>query len=254
MNSKNIMERCVGLLVLAVMGAFFSSTASAQLLGISVNFQGSGSAMATGDVAGVVPLPNWNNIYTTMQWTNITSPNLVDSSGNSTTTKFTINYGYSSAGGGQANYGNGTTGDVEMLGGSMVYTNSAMISLSNISYSLYDLYIYVGPGETGKTGTKYNGSVTVDGTTVYYQNLINSAYVQATDTTGPASVAAQANYIKFSNLTDASLSIMLKTYDYTNTGIYGFQIVAVPEPSTYMTLTVGGLLLALLCVRRGKKA
>jgi hypothetical protein len=242
-TSKQFINRSLGAMaVLVFLG--FSSVTSAQLMGISVNFQGSGQALSSTDLAGIVPLDNWNNCTTTSSWTNLNFLDLTDSSGADIATVFSVNYGFSSAGGGQANYGNDTAGDRLMLGGSMVFTSGATIRLTNIPYAAYDLYVYVGPGESGKIGASFNGSVAVGDTIFYYKNLINSAYVLSTDTVGPAIDSSSANYVKFGNLTGASLNIVLAAYNYNNSGIYGFQIIAVPEPSVCVLLVIGGLLLA----------
>lgn len=142
----------------------------------------------------------------------------------------------------------------------MVYTSAATINLTGISYSLVDVYVYVGPGESGKYGNaNYNGSVNIGSTTYYYTNINNAAdYVLGTDTVGPANVAAGADYVKFSNvsISGGSLKINLQAFNWGNTGIYGFQIVdvsAIPEPSTYALLLTGVLLLAGLRVRDRKR-
>jgi MYXO-CTERM domain-containing protein len=120
-------------------------------------------------------------------------------------------------------------------------TNSS-VSLSQIPYGLYDVYIYFSSDTAGR-----NGSVS-DGSTTYYFSTLGAAEIgganalltQTTDTIG---TNPGADYALFSGLTGASQTItmdMLSGNDQWG-GIAGFQVVAVPEPDTLALAALGGL-------------
>ncbi len=234
----------VGLLVTAI-GLASSPVVSAQIIGISVNFDGANGTLNSGDVAGVVPLSNWNNVNSTVQWGLDTFSGLIDSTGASVAMTFSAYIGYATSGGGNSGP---NSGDAKMLGGGFAYgSGGGTISITNIPYASYSLYVYVGPDSAyHASDPNFNGSITVGSTTYYYQNLANSStYVQSVDTTGPSLISSQADYVLFTGLTGSSLDFIVNAPNWNNTGVYGFQIVesAVPEPSTYVLLMFGVLAL-----------
>jgi hypothetical protein len=120
------------------------------------------------------------------------------------------------------------------------------VTVNNISYGKYDLYLYVG------NDNPRDESVTLGGTTYYVRSggvqgtpgFVdgNSAtpytYIQATST-NPGSPTNNADYVVFKGLTGNSLTFSVDSgtgFPFLN----GFQIVT-PEPSSFV---LGGLALA----------
>jgi hypothetical protein len=128
------------------------------------------------------------------------------------------------------------------------------IAISAIPYSSYDIIVYFSGTAADRAVTMSDGSTTYDFTTMGPAAIAgaNALFTQATDTTG-SNPTANANYAIFTGLTGAS-----QTLDYTASvagagGIAGFQIVAVPEPSSMALAVVGGFGV-LLMNRRFKKS
>lgn len=130
------------------------------------------------------------------------------------------------------------------------YYNSlgSTLSLGNISYSTYDVYVYFSSDVDGRTGTVSDGTTTFSFSTmgVAATSGGNAIFGLTTASIGNPS----ANYAIFSGLTGSS-----QTFTIANTsdgmGFAGFQIQAIPEPST-MALTVLGFGILFRSWRRRK--
>jgi hypothetical protein len=199
--------------------------------------------------AGVVSVANWNNSYpgTTTPPT-VVSPtiNLIDNSGVVTTMDiyFSGIGQYRILSSHPGNDGDGTynkellNGYVDMLDG-----NPVTVSLAQIPYSNYDIYIYLSADVANR-----EGYVSDDGGLTYYFRTLGSAaitgsnasLIQATETSDLGTNAA-ATYARFSNLTGSSQS--LSVYALGNGGIAGIQVVQVPEPSAALLGSLGMLML-----------
>ena len=131
-------------------------------------------------------------------------------------------------------------------------STSSTIAISSIGYSTYDLIVYFSSDTAGRAGTMNVGGTTYDFTTMgTAANSGSSAlFTQATDTTG-SNPTANANYVIFTGLSGTSQTITSLVNG--GGGIAGFQIVAVPEPSS-MALAVMGGFGVLLMNRRFKKS
>jgi hypothetical protein len=107
------------------------------------------------------------------------------------------------------------------------------ISLDNIPYSAYDVYVYVGADVNGRTGTVSSGATTFSFTTAASASEPGglSDYVQTTDPSG----FPDANYAVFENQSGSSFSF---TVDHVtgNTGVFGLQIVdTTGSPNAYQS-------------------
>jgi hypothetical protein len=122
-------------------------------------------------------------------------------------------------------------------------TNS-FVTLSQIPYAQYDVYVYFSSDASGRIG-----SIT-DGTTKYYFSTLGSASISGPDalltqTTDTSNAFPLANYARFSGETAGSLTLTCDALGGNDQwlGIAGFQVVEVPEPGTMALLAIGGLAL-----------
>lgn len=174
-------------------------------------------------VAGVVPAANWNNSFP-----NNFVADLVSSLGGSTT----VGISYASAGsysiqnthpGADAN----GTYNRELLNG---YLNSgdnqvptdSTVTITQIPYSVYDLYVYFSSDTAGRTGT------ITDGTTTFSFKTLGSASISGsnavlTPTTDTAGGNPPANYAVFTGLTSSRRTLTCHVPAFG--GIAAFQIV-----------------------------
>ena len=190
----------------------------------------------SGNQAGVVLVPNWANSYQANP-----TVNLMDNSSNATT----LDISYTSASGSWSIGGHpGVDADgsynKEMLNG---YLNGSApagtsITLSQIPYTTYDIYVYFGSDDNTRSGT------VTDGTTTYSFGVLdgmvagaNALFVRTTDTgTG----FPEANYAIFTNRSGATKTISTSFYSANHTtpnfgGIAGFQIVDKSLPANPVT-------------------
>lgn len=188
------------------------------------------------NVAGVVAVSNWNN-----SWPSDPRTDLLDNRGQATT--LDLNYGPTAWAWSIYSYHPGRDADgtynKELLNG---YLNAGMaawnppvtnshITLSQIPYAVYDVYVYFSSDVAGRPGH------ITDGTTTYYFSTAgpasingpNAVFIQTSDTAG---TYPTANYAVFSNLTGDTLTItcQMEVPELWG-GIAGFQLVQVPEPS-----------------------
>jgi hypothetical protein len=251
--------RLMGAFLLATMS--FVAAASAESIG--VNFScgytittNNGSStwaqsdtnmypLASTNAAGVASQTYWNNSGThSGNTSNIVSPTsgvLIDSNGNATgtTISWTSNNAWATSSSTQSN------ANKQLMNGYI--DTKEQITVSNISYGTYDVYVYVGSDVSGRTGHGY--LVTTSGNTtssVYFKTYSASfdgtTWVQGTGT--DASTANSAEYILFQNATGSSFTYY-EAGDSGNVGVCAIQIVStVPEPAStvLMLMGAGGLL------------
>lgn len=173
---------------------------------------------------------NWNRANpdgypATGSEANIVAPSagvLVNSAGSSTTMKMT----YSAVGAWADNNEDETT--YGRLFGPFIYNdiaNTAVnISLSDIPYATYDVYVYIGSSANGLTGTITSGATTYSYTSASGATTANglSDYVETTSAGG----FPQANYCVFRNVTGSNFAF---SADHVsgNAGVFGFQVVEI---------------------------
>jgi hypothetical protein len=238
------------------------SAAAVHAQTISWNFDGWGDVSGPSQLAGVVLAPYWNSTYLIDGNSGATENNLLDSTGTATTMSvgsFVDNsqYGYQIQSAGPGVDADGTFSR-SVLNGYLNNGGSGSVSmtLNSIPYSVYNIIVYLSSDTAGRTGTVNVGSTTYDFATMGPAEIggvpatagsSNASFIQTTDISG---ANPSADYAVFSGLTGSSQTIMSTISSYG--GIAGFQVVAVPEPSSMVLSGMGGLAV-LLMSRRSQK-
>jgi hypothetical protein len=213
---------------------------------ISWNYDRYGT-LNSNNLAGIVAVTNWNNSYP-----NDPVAALSDNSGAPTTVSIAYNsYNnwsiQSSHPGADAN----GTYNKELLNG---YLNSGTgqspaaseISITQIPFSYYDLYVYFSSDTAGRTGT------VMDGTTIYSFSTIGSPSIAGVNamlarTTDTGTGYPSANYALFSGISGTNKTITCNLPLWG--GIAGFQIVPQTDPLPAAALSIqknpGGTIITL---------
>lgn len=241
---------------IALAAAMIASGAHATI--ISVNFDTGNLLSSTEGGAPGVRVANWN------AWANVNDlSNVVNSDGDLTAVTATVNSTNRSQRGNPA----GFTNEQIIFTSVIDVQNSNTVTVSNVPYASYDVYVYMRDDANDRAG-----SFQIGGTTYYVRGLTGgegggdpdntgSGYVLSTDTTvdltNPGTIDVdnsidQGNYVKFSGLSGSSFDLIagaVDTSDAANRNKFaGFQIVQVPEPSVTLLGALG--LLGLLRRRR----
>jgi len=243
----------------AVLAAIFSSSCFAQTISVSFagdNAGGTSLNLTAADVAGVVPVANWN---ADAQGAAGTVAGLLDSTGTATAA------GVEWSGANNTWGGSGATTPDEMMVNGWLDDNGtgAAIAVTGIPYATYDLHVY-GSSDDGNAGRGMN--VNVNGTGYYsggvFTNLSAGGSFFSSDVgfVNGATTDADPSYIVVSGLSgDLSLlglrdadgpALADGSTDYRG-GISGFQITnAVPEPASFSMFAFA--FFGLLSLRRRK--
>jgi hypothetical protein len=187
---------------------------------ISLNFAGTGSAMNPVDTAGAVSATNWN---TTVQ--NDTTSALITGAG--TATEATVFNDICCA---YQSFDTETNADFKMMKGYIASfdgdTNQVVVSGLPASFvrSGYDVYVYWGNKDTDNDAVAY----TIGDTTYFIRD--NNEKWNGTHSRSKAQTLAGAksgsNFVVFRNLTEASFTLLINSYNTFRGGISGLQIVA----------------------------
>ena len=201
-----------------------STTSTNDTNAIGMQFQGLGTALLSTDSAGVssVAQTNWN----VLTGSTFSSHALSDSTGASTSATITgwSNGTWFGGGSSAAPTGNAKLASGELFNG---WPGPPSLTISNIPYAKYDVYVYVGMDAAGRNETC---SLTPSGGTAQSYSFTteggNSTWTAATSTwdgTGTAPTLPSANYVHFTGLTASSFSMVWGAPG--NGGLNGIQIV-----------------------------
>jgi len=194
--------------------------------------------------AGVVPAAHWNNSYparTSPPTAGDPATSIKDNSGSAT--PLDIHFSHSA----QWQLNPLNTSPARDLDGSynkrllksyvdMSGGNPQTLTLSEIPYANYDIYIYLSADTSGREGYVSDGAGTFHFRT-YGSGAIsgdNAALIQATETSDQP-VNAAATYARFANLSGSSKNITVHATG--NGGIAGFQIVEINDYDTWKSAT-----------------
>jgi len=194
---------------------------------ISVNYDvtgGNTASLATTDVAGVVPVDNWNNLGAPAGGQPFNyGMTYVDNSGANTTLTVAASSGNSDT------WNTAGTPDEIIFGDKANMSITSSLTIASVPYALYDLYIYVSGWGSEVVDFDVNGGTV--------QTLTNTFTPQFNG--GDPDLVQNNTYVRFENLTGDSVVNMNATSDVLHLG--GFQIVQVPEPSSALLLGVAGM-------------
>lgn len=212
--------------------------------------------LLSSDTAGVVGQLNWNNVFLDgansggLAQLNLGGANpgvVIDNSG--ATTGFSFSYTENTSASEWSVDNTVHTGNQQLLNGywDIFNGNYGAVNIGNISYGLYDIYVYVSSDANNRTaGVNLNGGSQTYLLTDASGYNYSGALLQGTATTQGA--AASAQYVLFQNVTGSSFEVDLHNYG-SNMGLAGIQIVSVPEPSV-LAISAGGFVLLALIRRR----
>ncbi len=199
---------------------------------IGIQFKGNGTALGATDEAGLsaVAQPNWN----VLNGSAFAAEVLSDSSGAQTSATLTgeANGPYFASGSSAAPAGNSKLASGELFN---TWPNGPALTVSDIPYATYDVYVYAGIDAVGR---KQTVSLTPDGGSAESFSFTtangNSAWVAATSTwngtgSAPANLPS-ANYVHYTGLTASSFTMSWGAPG--NGGLNGIQIVPTSSATT----------------------
>jgi hypothetical protein len=263
---KTYLSLVFGLLACAV-----STTASAA--GIGLNFASeevapTGSALAPGDIAGVVPQANWNN-FTGANGTDVGSLELNTGGPSTATVTWASPNTWASTRGTAMNNQFPAGGNRNLMTGYIDSNNAAgvsMVTVNNIDPSIrsagYDVYVYfLGDSQDNRGGgyTLTSGSQSI----VKYGSTLGTATAHVEDPGTDVDNSLDGTYLRFRNVTgssftvtgDARLTTPVPPIAGQTNGfrapINAIQIVAIPEPAGAL-LACGAALFGVMACRRRK--
>lgn len=205
---------------------------------VSWNYDANGTIPDASAIAGVEPAANWNN-----SWPDNPTVDLVDNTGSSTTVDIIYN-SYNSWSIQNSHPGVDTDGyyNRELLNGylnsgdSNIPTDSS-VSIMQIPFSYYDLYVYISSDVAGRTGTVTDGSTQFSFTTMGNAGITDaSGNAVFTQTTDIGAGYPPADYAVFSGISGRSKTINCNVPLYG--GIAGFQIVPRIDPLPGISITI----------------
>ena len=238
--------------LLAAVSALGALSGGAEAASIGVDFGNATFPLVATDSAGAPGFEQTNWYAVSTLGTNIP---LFDNTGAATTATLSLPL----SGVMQTGISNPTAGADERLHRSYLRTTALganySFTLDNIPYASYSLLVYQLGTTSGQTT-----SITAGGTTYYLSNPLYSApgyidgeagtpflYTRATSTNSAAPTPL-SNYVLFTGLSAASLTVDIDAISSSNGHVGGFQIIAVPEPGSAALLALGAL--GLLARRR----
>ncbi len=248
MDRKTFVVRAlaVGAVALGVASASRGAMISAHFIGGGGGTgTGGGVAVDSAGPAGVVAQTgNWNNLDTSSR-TSFTFPAVVDDTGataklggNNTTIGFTSGFTFNSSAGTTF----GTAEDKQLYTGGIGSTGANVtVTLANVPYAAYDVYIYSRLFAAGTIADSASGA------SASGNSFASSAYAAYPAGTGNT---ASGNYALFHE-TASGTTITLSTGGASSEQVFGVQIVQTPEPASLSALGLGSI--GLLARRRRRR-
>jgi hypothetical protein len=204
-----------------------------------------GNAIPATGTAGVLAATNWNLTGAAG------SLSLSDNNGTASGTTLSLAGGFGDWGiGGVSGPDADGTYNKSVFDG---YYNSlgSTLTLGNIPFSIYNVFVYFSSDADGRTGTISDGTSTFSFSTIMRNQVDNDPSVTFIQTTDTGTLYPGANYALFSGLTGGS-----QTFTIANTsdgmGFAGIQIQAVPEPGVMALVGLGSLGFLLMSRRQRK--
>jgi len=188
------------------------------------------SILAPTDVAGLVPVANWNNIDNSSVFNGVT-PGLTDVSG--AATLVTLNYDANDSWNNDA--ATFTTGDEKMFKG-ISKANGAnrqnTYTFGGLPDGNYDLFVYLNVNGDGRIGdiTAGGNTYVASGNTIYFnsQHTFAGSFIQSSSTN--PNERGGGNYVRYSSIVpDSSHSIpiaFINRGDADGIGIAGFELLS----------------------------
>lgn len=219
-----VRARSIAMLMLSCLAMASLVNEARAISGISVNYDVPGSTplMLPSEVAGVVPLVNWNNVSSTNTG-GLTAPTQtfhnnsgIDISGFTVTLSSSLGSSWNTTG----------TGDKKLFG-DWALSGGGTLTLVNIPYTTYDIYVYF---------MGFGGNDTVN----YTIGSDTQTLVEAGTTPGTfASHVQNQTYVKFTGLSGSSQTMTVTGVSGGESGVAAIQIVQT-SASTYSILPSAG--------------
>ena len=201
--------------------------------GIGIHFVSEGdlnATLGTNEAAGVIPQLRWNDTLPMRTWSrpsgsraDILTPltNQIVRSDGIITSNFTFNWTGDAS---DASDNAGSSDRKLMSGFARAYsTNSPLIlTLSNIPFTNYDLYVIVGGSYDGQKGRVRLGT---DAATERWFKTTTTAPQAAFVEIKPGTNYQNANFVLYTNLTSTNATITVTNLDGWSLGIHAVQIV-----------------------------
>ena len=235
------MRRCF---LTSLLFCSLSSFLSAQVISIDFagdNGGGGANFVISTDIAGVVPVANWNGDSSQLATGSISS--LVDDSGAATTAAVSWS-GSANTWGGLEGIPGTTTGDEWMMNGWLDDNGTgADVQITGIPYDFYDVYVYGSSDGTGNLGrgwtTQVNGVDYFSGGEFTNESLDGSYFSSSVGFVDASTTAPDPSYFKINSLSGSTLSVFGQSKDgpilpggddFYRGSISGIQIVELDTP------------------------
>lgn len=121
--------------------------------------------------------------------------------------------------------------------------SGANITVTNISYTLYNVYVLLGSDAGNASGTHVSEVPLVNGTPVFGGDFPAYGNTGAAGGWVEADGTSPGNYVKVTGLSGSTLTIAGQNNTGNRIGISGFIVEQVPEPSAALLGLAGSLLL-----------
>jgi uncharacterized protein (DUF1800 family) len=200
-------------------------------IGIHLVSQGDLNAtLGTNETTGIVPQTRWNDTLPMQTWNrtngsraDILTPltNRIVRSDGTVLTNFTFNWTGDST---DASDNSGSSDRKLMSGFIRAYgPNQASLTLSNIPFANYDLYVHVGGSYDGQKGrVRLGADVATDR---FFRTMTTAPQSEFVEIKPGNTNFPYANFVLYTNLTSTSLTLNVLNYDGWSLGIHAAQIV-----------------------------